>query len=101
MAPTPILTNASPAPTSAYPSPAPITHRQFSGLGNLVSMELLKAWLVRLADGAHANFDERLPRPDVGVSQPSTVGEKLLHRTGDRVVGLGIILVEPLAEIAM
>jgi len=57
-----------------------------AGVGNLVGIELLKRLLFRFPDYAHADLDKRSAGLRFRISQAHAVGEKLLHRSGDRVV---------------
>src|ERR1039458_9061422 len=72
-----------------------------SGIGNLVGLELLEGALFGLADRADADLDEALAGLHFVVAEAQTVGEKLLHRAQDAVVAVGIVVVEPLAEVVV
>src|SRR5690349_7679144 len=70
-----------------------------AGIDNLVRLEPLVGGLIGFLHHAYADADEALARLGVGVSQSSVMSEKLLHRTGNRIVRLRVVLVEPGAEV--
>jgi hypothetical protein len=72
-----------------------------SGIGDLVGLELLEGAFVGPADRADADLDEALAGLHVVVAEAQASGEKLLHRAEDAVVVVGIVVVEPLAEVAV
>src|SRR5258708_8180332 len=69
-----------------------------AGIDNLVRLEPLVGRLLGFLHHAYADADEPLARLGVGVSQSGVMSEKLFHRTGDRIVRLRVVLVEPGAE---
>ena len=70
-------------------------------VGDLVRAELLEGALLGFADSADADLDEALARLDVVIAESDAVGEKLFHRAEDGVVELGVVLIEPLAEVVV
>src|SRR5439155_2123 len=76
-------------------------HRPLTGIDDVVRAEAAITGLVRLADCAHADPDEALARLRVVVPHSRVVGEELLDGSGNRVVKLRIVALEPLSEVRM
>ena len=71
----------------------------FAVVHDVVGGEPLVWLVVCLAHGADADADERTARLRLGVSDGAVVADELLHRPGDRVVQLRVVLVVPDTEV--
>src|SRR5471030_2694861 len=72
--------------------------RPFSGIYNVVGLEVVKLGLFRFAQHAHADADESAARQSLVIPQGRIPGLEGFHRTGDGIVQLRIVTVEPLPE---
>ena len=76
-----------------------LVDRPLPGVDDLVGFEPPIGGLLGFANGADTDPHEALSDLRFRVTESRLAGEKLLHRTGDGVVDLRIVAIEPLPEV--